>query len=297
MKSNRTIEDLQEDSLVKAFGKNGNISKVARYGWRHPGEGGAFKMVPKAELMLDLDYQREVRGRSRIVNIASDFNWNIFGVIVVATTENGLYVVDGGHRLRAALLRDDINKLPCMVFDMGGSVEEARAFWAIQVHRRNVTPFDNHKAALHAGIEIAVLGERLIRKHGYEFTASQPRGLQTRAVKTVYWMIERGKNIADRAMDMLAKVAQGTPIGNQELKAIFYIIQMNPGIDFDSFPLNNMISAGIIGVRQEIKRAVLISNSRADYIACAHGLLPLLNKGQRKNRIVLPPMGTRPPQN
>ncbi|HET6499037.1 MAG TPA: hypothetical protein VFH17_08315 [Coriobacteriia bacterium] len=292
----RVLEELKEDSLLRAVGSNegvngrNGISKVARYHWKKLEEAGVFKMIPKKDLMLDLNYQREIRAKGKTLEIAREFWWPAFGTLHVADTVDGYFVVEGGRRLRAANLRDDIDKLPCMVYQMGATKEEALAFWKINTSRIRCSAYEDHKGARVAGVEIAMLADDLVKKHGYEFAPGSPRGLQTTAIKTIYWMIQRNRAAADQTFGLLAEVAQGTPIASKELKGLFYVVQMNPSVDFRSFPLDNMISVGIEGLRHQINKFVLIGSTRADHVACGHALLSILNKGQKKTRVILPPM-------
>lgn len=290
-KDKRNIEDVQELPYVKAFGRDSDISKVKKYGWDSIGAAGRFELIDKNRLKIDLIYQRQSLNKSRVLKIARKFLWPVFGALTVAETEQGFFILDGGHRYRAAMLRDDVKSLPCMVYKVGGTSDEAYYFWLANTGRKNVSAFENHKSAVVAGIDIAVESDKLVKKYGYEFAQNASRGMQTSCITTIYWMLSRDKKSADTAFRILAEAAQGTPIKQAELKGFFYIIQMNPMVDFGTFPLDNLIKFGLEYVRQEIRRATLI-HKRGDYTVAASAILPILNKGQKKQKLVLPPIGS-----
>jgi hypothetical protein len=62
--------------------------------------------------------------------------------------DGGLYVVDGQHRLAAAVMRGDIPQLPCVVSHFDSAEQEAAAFVALNQQRRPLNALDLFKAAL-----------------------------------------------------------------------------------------------------------------------------------------------------
>ena len=291
--NNRVVEELQESPMLKAMGKD-TISKIDRYKWTKAGEPGTMILVDKDQLSISLDYQREATSRQSVLRIARNFDWAKFGVLIVSETKDGFYVMDGGHRLRAALLRDDVKSVPCVIFEMGSVSSEAAAFYGINNDRRVVTPYEKHKSALCSaqggipGFEMAVKADKIIRKHGYEFTGSSAKLYECTAIITIYNMVRKNSTLADIAVDILAKIAEGLPLRNEELKGLFYLLQNNPSIDFYGFPLDNMASAGLEQVRKDIRQKVLMVSGNGNYIVMAAGMLKIINKGRSKNKVMIP---------
>jgi len=114
-----------------------------------PGEKGAFRWIDKRLLNVDHSYQRR-RIRTKIVGkIVNKLAWTKFQVISAMQREDGtLWVTEGQHRLKAILLRDDIQKVPCMVFQSKGVEEESDAFKDINVNRSNPNPYERYNADL-----------------------------------------------------------------------------------------------------------------------------------------------------
>ncbi len=105
-----------------------------------------------AELGIDPLYQRSIENggsQSLIRAIARDWDWGLCQPLVVAQrADQGLFVVDGQHRLAAARLRGDILDLPCVIFVSAGAAEEAAYFAALNRERKPLKPLDIFRAAV-----------------------------------------------------------------------------------------------------------------------------------------------------
>lgn len=113
--------------------------------------------LPISNLRIDESYQREVlrNGARNIGRIARNFDWSLFGIVVVAALGNGLYaIVDGQHRTIAADFRGII-KVPCVVIaaDPG---KQAKAFAAINGSVTAIHPLAIFAADVAAGDDAAV---------------------------------------------------------------------------------------------------------------------------------------------
>lgn len=253
--------------------------------WNDPGDHGTFMMVDKNELNIDLTYQREIRGIGRVNKIARDFSWAKFQVLTVAEREDDFYIVDGGNRWRAAILRDDIEKVPCMIFGIGSIAEEADLFLGNNEERKTVSAFEKHRAGLVKGDHTCIEAEKIITKYGYSFAISAGN-YETSAVATVHSLVRKSRATADATINLLSKVANGDTLGNNELKALFYLIEVNRGIRFFEKPLDNMIEAGLDKIRTEIKYNILRRGKGSPKVM-AEGMLEILNKGM-KEKIIVP---------
>src|SRR5689334_6103185 len=74
---------------------------------------GEFAMIDKTKLNVDLSYQRKTT-KSRVDKIREEWSWIAFGAVSVALRGDGeWFVMDGQHRVLAAMMRDDIKEVPC----------------------------------------------------------------------------------------------------------------------------------------------------------------------------------------
>jgi hypothetical protein len=107
------------------------------------------------QLLIDETYQRSLEveaSQALIRRIAMYWDWGLCQPLFVARrADGGLYVVDGQHRLAAAVLRADIQQLPCVVSHFDSAEQEAAAFVALNQQRRPLNAIDLFKAALAAG--------------------------------------------------------------------------------------------------------------------------------------------------
>jgi hypothetical protein len=112
------------------------------------------------QLLIDDSYQRTLdsdKGQLLVRRIAAAWDWGLCQPLFVARRDDGgLYVVDGQHRLAAAVLRGDIAQLPCVVAHFANAAQEAAAFVQLNQQRRPLTALDLFKAALASGDANAV---------------------------------------------------------------------------------------------------------------------------------------------
>lgn len=124
------------------------VDKAKRYGWTIPEKPGVFMLISKRQLHIDGDYQRAA-SKMKILTIAGAFSWPAFGCLVVVLRSDGsFFVIDGQHRKLAADRRDDLDELPCLVFELEGVKAEAAAFVVANEQRRPVSALEKYKAKI-----------------------------------------------------------------------------------------------------------------------------------------------------
>jgi hypothetical protein len=169
---------------------------VNHKGYVFSDEPGKFQMISKSVLRVDHDYQRDDLRRKRIDRIIREWSWVKFGVLLVALRKDGTrWVFDGQHRKLAADRRDDVDLLPCMVYQSEGKLEEAKYFLECQSDRSNVTALDTFKARLAQNDPVATAVDEMIRSSGY--TISKSSGSKT--VECVQALMDAVKQDADAA--------------------------------------------------------------------------------------------------
>jgi len=111
------------------------------------GEKGKASYLSKDVLQFDTSYQRpEIT--AFVWHIARNFSWKLFGTVSVSQRINGEYFVfDGQHRVLAARLRDDIDNIPCLVFNLDGVSEEAEAFLDLNTERADLGEYIDDELA------------------------------------------------------------------------------------------------------------------------------------------------------
>lgn len=256
------------------------VDKVQRYQWDSVGQKGNFEMIDKRELLIDTEYQRTMVQGDRAMKIARHFRWTLFGSLIVVKRDDGvLYVVDGGHRLRAAWKRTDIKQVPCMVYSAESIREEARMFVDLNTSPVGMSAFQRYRAQLVAGDEYAVKANQIVSKYEYNFTDRGKEQFSCGCVHAIQNRIKRNEAALDKTVCILSEVCEGEPIRKNPVEALFYLIVNNPGIDFyTDYPMLKMKNAGIDTIENEIIRVTRIAQKGGEKIS-AMGLLNVINSG------------------
>lgn len=150
-----------------------DAKKRKQYGWKTLNPRGEYMELPKEWLKIDREfYQRDYVER-KVLEYGKSFDWSAFNTISVAQRSDGTYwVIDGQHRLLAALLRDDIDLLPCMVFSVNSVAEEADAFVRINAYRRALQTIDTWKANTTREDDVTCKAQALVKQAGRAVTQS-----------------------------------------------------------------------------------------------------------------------------
>jgi hypothetical protein len=142
----------------------GGADKIERYSWIARDTPGEMLWIPKENLLVDHLYQRQPVV-TKVRRIASKWTWGACGVLLVAKRSNNkLYIYDGQYRWNAAMLRSDIEKMPCIIFPSLGSEMEAIAFYIANTDRKSVAATDKFRALLHGKDSDAVFIDGYIQK-------------------------------------------------------------------------------------------------------------------------------------
>lgn len=181
-----------------------------------------IKWVPVDQIVVDEAYQRSVdtrSGQSVITKIATNFQWGLFGIILLTPDKTKLkrfYCVDGQHRVEAAK-RAGIKEIPAIIALFDSVMAAAAAFVAINKDRTNITPLNIHRANVAAGDPAALEIERVCEAAGvrllpYPVQAASIKPGETMAIGAIRGAIrDQGPEHASRALKMLRVVYSDSP--------------------------------------------------------------------------------------
>ena len=202
----------------------GDASKASRYKWAGVSNSqGRFEYIDKTRLAIDRTVQRDASNavsEKNIRSIAAEWDWVACGVLSVSMRDGEYVVFDGQHRLMAAMKREEITTLPCLVFKNATVADEASGFLKINTGKKPVSLFDRHRIALIAGDESAIATERAARSAGIAFSRSPGAG-QTKALDWVYRNAEHGQ--VDVILRAAVDIMRDGPISRRFLEALAYI--------------------------------------------------------------------------
>ena len=258
------------------------------------GKEPMFEWIDKRSMNLDGRYQREASSSAKVMSIARNWDWRLVGALSVMRRSDGLnYIVDGGHRARAAFYRAEIDKLPCMVYTTSrGLDEEAASFVGIQTKRTSVTAIQKHIANVVAKDPTAVEIDNVIERYGYRVAESNSTTKNVfRGVGTVYYILRAYK--VDDPHDMLTKVVEMSAdifrpniIDAKVVRGLAYLYRYADKDVFLEKYRRPLIDAGPGLVMANIRRAE-VRMDRAGPAASAVGLLAIINHRRRSGRVRL----------
>lgn len=239
--------------------------------------------IPKELLRIDETYQREQVSSTKVIRIAREWDWRLYGALsVIQRPDLTYWVYDGGHRLRAAFHRDDITTLPCLVFKVEDKSQEAKAFVGANTIKSNVSSFHVYRGSLVAGEPVAVAVHELLSTYG--FTAVQfGRGVfDFRSAGTLSALVKKNAALAEDAFKLAADIANGEEhVSSVVLTAVYYLGEHAEGNIFIRPWRAKIISLSIAGIEAAARREAHIMGSGGKAVA-AKAMLDLINKGKRK---------------
>lgn len=190
-----------------------------------------FALIPKGELKVDHAYQRGLNEK-RARRYAEDWSWAACGALKVALRPDGdWYVFDGQHRLAAALLRPDVTRLPCLVYEMATAQVEAEGFLS-QATQRPMYSADRFKAQVIAGDPAAIVVNEIVTAAGMRVAGgTSPGGNIVSAVSELLRCVREDEATLRRLFPLLveySKVQKGI-LSEKFLRATFYLEREVPG--------------------------------------------------------------------
>lgn len=219
------ILDKTDKSLAPTPRANGQPTmsiKRVKFDWSQGGKPGHFRMIHKAQLNIDGRYQRDQVSDNKVREIARNWDWVLLGVILVVQRDDGsLWVFDGGHRTRAAFYRDDIDSLPCMVYQLEEISNESRAFLGKNLMTTNVSSVDKYKASVCAEDETAIATQEILKEFGVEVSFNATSSRQLKCINTLQKMVDKNESLAKRCFVFMMARTEGSPVSSVCLRGLF----------------------------------------------------------------------------
>lgn len=281
-----------EDMAVFGVSK----TKEEKIGWAAPGQPGEFCMLPKQELHLDAAYQRGMV-ESHVRNIASGFDWRLFGVLIVVKRHDGRYwVIDGGHRLRAALRRASVEKVPCLVFPASAAgedalCEEAQLFVDGASVRVAIKSVERFRAGILAGNEVDVEVKRLLDMYSLRAVGggtTEGHG-EFAAISAIKRCVVQDKVLTARVFKLCVEVADGGVVQDVLLRGAFVLAQHLSPFGREDLLLGRgsraLCRLGMAGIARVVREEKHICG-RGGALVEARAILNAINKDLRTKKLV-----------
>lgn len=262
---------------------NFGADKIKRYGWVvDVGQPGRMTYILKDALMIDESYQRQ-SALNTIRAIASNWSWLAVGAITVAERDGKYWVIDGQHRVMAALSRSDVDTLPCIVFKTRGAKDEAGAFLELNSARSPVTALQKFKAMLVAGDARAIGVDSVLKEHGITLTTNPVRYKSTKAVA---FFLTRANDLHELRffVEAISEICAESIISGRLLEGLWYLhfhvdTDTEVGIK-DEALLKRICRVGPKALDIAARDAALYFDTAGGKV-WAKGMLDAINKGLR----------------
>ena len=267
------------------------VDKVRRYNWKMEHQPGKCQVVSKHAIKVDHRYQRSLNETKRL-EIAANFNWVAFGAISVNRRGDGsLWAVDGQHRLAAAKSREDVDQVPCVIFEIPDSIEEeAAAFLALNTLRRTLTSKEKFRAQIIGGDEIALIADELMRVAGRSI-ASSAVGTGIDCLTALMSIIREDADNARRVWPLIVDLCHGERIDNRLVYAVAYLERRmidTDGVRHSLLERENkkkLVEAGVSRIMQSIGEAAAFYH-RGGHVVFAKGVLNIVNYRRRMRLMI-----------
>lgn len=259
-------------------------TKVEHYKWLMTGEPGELLYLNKNILEIDHSYQRNAKN-ARVLKLARRWNWLSCGVLTVAKRSGRYYVVDGQHRLMAALKRADIDQLPCLVFESSEMREEAVAFRDANKERRPINSFEQWNADLVAQDEPTEFANMLIMSSGRSIgESSGPTTVRCLSAMVSAARSTRAELI--RVWPLVVQVCHGNALHERVFGALMYLeCNLSEGHSVaDKRWRDKILRIGYQGLLDAAQSAASFYAKGGPKV-WAIGVMKELNKGSRRHTL------------
>lgn len=255
-----------------------SVDKIGKFGWGIKGKFGEPRDIPKELLKVDLSYQRPPT-QKKIYEIQSHFNRVAFGRVIVSERADGsLYTIDGWHRVRAAMSRSDMAKIPCDVYHFDSIEEEAQAFIDCNINRKPVQIIHKFHAGLISGDKDSQYIERVLRDNEIQIRKSLKTPRSFKSIGLCYKMAKSPDDF-ESTIGLVSELCEIDPIHERLVGGIFYLSQHLTGAGITEHRLRKRILAlGPVKLLHAANEASYEFAAGGNRI-WALGMLKLINKG------------------
>lgn len=260
---------------------NTGQTKIERYKWTVKDGPGTLMTINKHDLRTNPEYQRQLL-LSKVREMASSWSWLACSAITVGLRNGVWWVIDGQHRVAAALRRSDITELPCVVFEVEDVRDEAKGFLDINSLRKSMTSVDRLRAKAVAGDEAAKQFAQLCERLGLTIT---PNGNSPGSIKSAGWGMRRMAEdsvTTTIVMELATELSAADHVMVQEklLGGLWYL-HKNCEVDLTDAKFRQRIKArGAKSLIEEANKASAFYSRGGDKV-WAIGMLNAVNKGLR----------------
>lgn len=245
-------------------------------------EPGQFREVSKYNLHIDPMYQR-VFSETRVMRMQREWSWVSCGVLVVSERRDGMiFVVDGQHRLQAAMRRSDIDMLPCIIFECDELSEEASSFIDCNTARKPMASGDKFRARVVTGDPLAVWIDAQFKIYGLSAAESAKTTDSIACLDSCWKMAASNKDVFVDVLRVAYNLARPTNelITSLLIGGLSYLRRNIKGAFSDERFIKRIQAIGCRALVEAARRSAAV-NVRGSERVWGTGMLEELNRGLR----------------
>jgi len=240
-------------------------------------------MIHKDQIVIPTDsYQRAAASReadNKILRIASEFSWVAFQIISVVERDGAFYAVDGGHRLRAARRRSDIQMLPCMVYSSESIQDEAKSFDLVNSNRKPMSAVDRHRAHLIQDDPVAIKAEKYV-KNAHRIVSKHAGPGTISCINDLKRCIREDESALSSSWPVVIELCHGRKMVHSIVGGLFYLERFASEKISSRRISKKVLSAGYDEIAQAAQAGAAYHGVRTPK-AFADGIIKVINKGLR----------------
>jgi len=240
---------------------------------------GKVKII---EMRVDEKVQR-YKSDNVIATISSKFDIRNVGLLTVSLREDGFYyIIDGQHRMEAAML-NEVEELDCLIHEGLSIKDEANMFLALNKDRKLPTAIDNFKVAVTAGKELECAVDEILKKHNI-VVDSKCTGISLGSPQTCIGIYNKyNGEVLDLTLEILLEAWGLGSIKSNPIRAMgCFIGDQREHVNVEEL-INRLSKACFATINQEVEKLKITKNfSRREALEVL--IFQAYNKG-RQNKL------------
>lgn len=199
------------------------VDKVTRYDWKLKDldKPGRLAYINKHEMVIP-EFQRDVTD-FKVKNITREWSWIACGAISLYCLNGIYYVLEGQHRVMAALRRSDIQDLPCVIFEGISDQDAAIGFVSANTNRKPITALDTFKAKIVAEDEVALFVRDEFQRLGIKPKKVAKSARQIKSMGLAMKLAAQNRERFTRVFGFLSRLCADAPIREKLIDGIWYL--------------------------------------------------------------------------
>lgn len=187
-----------------------------------------IEMIDIDDLRVDTRAQRATHA-AHMAKLASGFDPNKVGAIIISERPEGRFILDGQHRVGGGKKHGYKGKLPAVIHEGLTIADEAQLFLALN-ENKPIPPLEKFNAEVTAGDAIAVGTQRIVTECGFTVAQASLADRNISSVSTLMSVFRsKGGGVLRETLETIAEAYPETPIRSRSkrfLEAVSAVLNL-----------------------------------------------------------------------